>query len=167
MFTVYTPDEIQELLVAGSKSKKAIQTSQEDKLLHSIKHVRLFDNIEIEQVLKIVSDVKLNRYKAGDEIDMSGIEAHRIHYVISGAVTLPINNDGEVELGKDQTFGEVGAFTKTYQKKLIGVTEENTVIFSFIINRAGLSKETAESFVKFYESLLTHTVNKLLWFELV
>jgi len=166
MFTVYTPDEIQELLVAGSKSKKAIQASQEEKLFHSIKHVRLFDNIEMEHVLKIVSDVKLNRYNSGDEIDMSGVEAHRIHYVIAGTVTLPIS-DGEVELGKDQTFGEVGAFTKTYQKKIIKVTEDNTMIFSFIINKAGLSRETAESFVKFYDSLLTHTVNKLLWFDML
>lgn len=170
MFTVYTPDEIQEIVTAGSSKKKSSSVSyasQEEKLFYSTKHVRLFDNIEMEYILKIISDVKLGRYQAGDTMDMSGENAQMIHYVMSGCIVMPLEGDTQVELGKDQIFGEVGAFTKTNSQKIISIAEENTMIFSFKINKNELSKDTAEAFVKLYDALLMHTTNKLLWFDLI
>lgn len=167
MFVLYTPEEINELLVAGSKNKKAVPVSQEEKLFHSIKHVRLFDEIEMADTLNIVSDVKINRYKEGDTLVLGGETKERIHYIISGSLFMPINDESHVELGKDQIFGEVSAFTKTATPKNLHIAEDNTMIFSFKINKNGATRDNALSFVKFYETLMRYTTNKLLWFELV
>ncbi len=170
MFTNYTPDEVQEIVTAGSSKKKGASVSyisQEEKLFYATKHVRLFDGIEMEYIQKIVSDVKIDRYQSGDTMDMGGGNTQMIHYVMSGCITMPLEGETQVELGKDQVFGEVGAFTKTNSQKIINIADNNTMIFSFKINKNELSKDTAEAFVKLYEALLMHTTNKLLWFDLI
>lgn len=166
MFVTYTPEEITELLIAGSKNKKAVPASQEEKLFHSIKHVRLFDEIEMSDTLSIISNIKINRYKEGDILELGAETKDRIFYIISGSLYMPISEDNHIELGKDQVFGEVNAFTKTITPKSLSIVEENTMIFSFRINHAALSKDNATSFVKFYEALMVYTTNKLSWFEL-
>jgi len=166
MFVTYTPEEIGELLAAGSKNKKAVVATQEEKLFHSIKHVRLFDEIEMADTLSIISGIKINRYKQGDTLELGAETKDRIFYIISGSLYMPISEDNHIELGKDQLFGEVSAFTKTITLKSLSIVEENTMIFSFRINHTALSKDNAVSFVKFYEALMVYTTNKLSWFEL-
>lgn len=166
MFVTYTPDEVNELLAAGSKNKKAVAVSQEDKLFHSIKHVRLFDDIEMSDTLNIISGIKINRYKNGDVFEIGEDEKDRIYYIISGSLIMPLGEDSHVELGKDQIFGEVSYFTKTATNKSIHVSQDNTMIFSFKINKNGITRDNAEAFAKFYEALFVYTANKLSLFEM-
>ncbi|MGE4398430.1 MAG: hypothetical protein AB7D29_02810 [Campylobacterales bacterium] len=166
MFVAYTPDEVNELIAAGSKNKKAVVASQEDKLFHSIKHVRLFDDIEMTDTLNIVSGIKINRYKSGDVFEIGDDEKERIYYIISGSLIMPLGEDSHVELGKDQVFGEVSYFTKTPIRKSMHVSQDNTMIFSFKINKNGFTRDNAAAFAKFYEALFVYTANKLLWFEM-
>lgn len=166
MFVTYTPEEINELLSAGAKNKKAAPVSKEEKLFHSIKHVRLFDEIEMADTLSIVSNVKINRYKEGDILSLGADTRDRLFYIISGSLFMPISEDNHIELGKDQVFGEVSTFAKTITQKNLQIAEENTMIFSFSINRDALTRDNAPSFVKFYEALMVYTANKLSWFEL-
>lgn len=167
MFTVYTPEEIQEIVTASCTRKKPAKITQEEKLSNTLKHVRLFDTIELTQAQRIMSDPALNRYSAGDTIDMGGDYAQTLQYIISGGVSIPLGSETEVELGKDQIFGEVGAFMKKTQDRIVTVTQDNTMIFSFQINKRELNRDTMEGFVKFYENLLEQTTNKLLWFEII
>lgn len=167
MFVVYTPDEIAELITAGSKNKKAASVSQEEKLFASIKHVRLFDEIELTDTLNIISDIKINRYKDGDTLELGEETKGRIYYIISGSLLMPINDDSHAEIGKDQIFGEVSTFTETAIPKSLHISQDNTMIFSFKINNNNLNKESAASFVKLYETLIQYMSKKLLWFEMV
>jgi hypothetical protein len=40
------------------------------------------------------------------------------------------------------------------------------MIFSFKINRNGVTRDNAFAFITFYEELIRYTANKLLWFEM-
>ncbi len=166
MFVVYTQEEISELIAAGSKNKKVAAVSQEDKLFHSIKHVRLFDDIEMANTLSIASEIKINRYKAGDIFSIGVDDGYRIYYIISGSLIMPLGQDSQVELAKDQVFGEVGYFTQTPMQKEIQIAEDNTMIFSFKINKSKITKDNAEAFAKFYDVLFRYTATKLSWFEM-
>ena len=167
MFVTYSPEEVAELAVAGSKNKKNIPVSQEEKLFHSIKHVRLFDNIETADVLSVIADVKINRYAANDILEIGGADAKdRIYYIITGSLAMPLDSDNHVELGKDQVFGEVSYFTKTVTHKTLHISEDNTMIFSFKINKNGATRDNSHAFITFYEELIRYTANKLLWFEM-
>lgn len=166
MFVSYTPEEISELMIAGSKNKKVAMATGEEKLFHSIKHVRLFDEIEMSDTLSIAASIKINRYKFDDIIELGEESKDRIFYIISGGVIMPLGEDTHVELGKDQVFGEVGYFTKTSIHKTLQIAHEDTIIFSFKINKNGATKDNAHSFVKFYETLYAYTANKLSWFEM-
>lgn len=167
MFTTYTPAEVAELLLAGSKNKKAAPISQEEKLFGSIKHVRLFDEIDTSDVLSIVKDVKINRFNEGDTMHLGMETKERIYYIITGSILMPIGDESHVEMGKDQIFGEVSAFTKTVLAKTIRIAKNDTMIFSFCINKNMVTRDNARSFAKFYETLLRYSANKLLWFEMV
>jgi CRP-like cAMP-binding protein len=166
VFVKYTPEEIAELVAAGSKNKKNVAATQEEKLFHSIKHVRLFDNIETTDVLNIITDVKIHRYKKDDLLDLGSETKDRIYYIISGTLVMPLSEESHVELGKDQIFGEVNSFTKTNINKRLHITSDNTMIFSFKINKNIPTRESAFAFVKFYEALMAYTANKLSWFEM-
>ncbi len=167
MFVQYTQEEIDELLTAGSKNKKNAPISQEEKLFHSIKHVRLFDDMEMSDILTIIDEVKINKYNIGDIIELNAECKDRIYYIISGAIVMPLQDvESHVELTEAQLFGEVSAFTKTVPHKTLEVTAENTIIFSFQINRAGINQENGMAYAKFYEGLIGYTASKLLWFEL-
>lgn len=166
MFVKYTPEEVAELIVAGSKNKKNVPASQEEKLFHSIKHVRLFDNIETADVLSVITDVKINKYTANTMLELNQETKDRIYYIITGSILMPLGEESHVELNKDQVFGEVSCFTKTMLQKTLQITEDNTVVFSFKINKTGVTKDNAQSFLKFYEELIVYTANKLLWFEM-
>lgn len=166
MFVKYTPEEVAELIVAGSKNKKNVPASQEEKLFHSIKHVRLFDNIEAADVLSIITDVKINKYTANSILELDNSTKDRIYYIITGSLVMPLGEDSHVELTKDQVFGEVSCFTKTPTHKTLHIGEDNTVVFSFKLNKSTMTRDNAPSFLKFYEELIVYTANKLLWFEM-
>lgn len=167
MFVQYTPEEINELITAGSKNKKNAPISQEEKLFHSIKHVRLFDDMEMSDVLSIIGNVKINKYKSGDKIELGIDSKDRIFYVISGLVVMPLQDaDSHVELTEGHIFGETATFTKTVPNKILEVSDDNTIIFSFSINKSGINPNNAVAFVTFYERLTGYMANKLLWFEL-
>lgn len=167
MFVQYTQEEINELITAGSKNKKNAPISQEEKLFHSIKHVRLFDEMEMTDILTIIDEVKINKYSVGDKLELGNDSKDRIFYVISGAIMMPLQDaDSHVELAEGQIFGEAAAFTKTITHKILEVTGDNTIIFSFQINKAGMNQNNATAFVTFYERLMSYVASKLLWFEL-
>jgi len=167
VFITYTPEEVAELLIAGSKNKKAVVSTPEEKLFASIKYVKLFDEIDSADVLSMVKDVQLAKVGFGDILKIGAESKGRIFYIISGAILMPLGEDSQVELGKDQIFGEVGAFGGGFSHKELHVMEEKTVIFSFKIKKSGLNRHNAEAFVRLYERILSISCNKLSWFEMI
>jgi hypothetical protein len=167
LFVEYTSEEIKELLDAGSKIKKALPPTQEEKLFHSIKHVRLFDDMSMADIFTIIDDVKINKYSNGDTFELNDECKGRIFYVISGNIIMPLQSmDSHVEFSEAQIFGEVATFTGVTLPKIMEVSSDNTIVFSFLINKNNLGDKTARAFVKFYEELLGYMGNKLAWFEL-
>ena len=156
MFVEYTESEVQRLHQA-LKSKKEISlkkivhqkvidakyhdlSENNKKLVQIIKKVKLFANLDERLVLEIIKMPQFIHYTKADVVIDKNITSKSIFYILNGSCK-KIYYDSKGHLLNSvfmtsEIFNEAVALTNIKEKKIVYANEDNTTIFSFLLNES-------------------------------
>ena len=103
-----------------------------NQLLHFSKNIKMFNGISKEEIIHIVENVEFTKYPVNECALKEGVPNKKMHYIISGELSVLSQNKIVAILKTGDVFGEISAFFET---KPIATLKANkpTVVISFDI----------------------------------
>jgi len=139
-------------------------TQAQKSLLKIKSRFALFDNLSDADVIAIMNNILISKYKNGEKIFTIGTTGKDVFFIVQGTVSVFVGVGGDIEvatLKKTQFFGEMAYIMNEPRTATIKASSDIVLLLSFSINPK-IEQGTEIAYMKFYNN-----INKMLAQKLV
>ncbi|WP_373073525.1 cyclic nucleotide-binding domain-containing protein [Sulfurimonas sp.] len=139
----YTVDDVEEFLEITQNEESRVDTEIMQKLLSVQNKIKIFKNIDPNELKVVVYDLKFLRYNYKDHILEQGSQSSDIYYLIDGEcqVFKDKYQIGEIEPGS--SFGESGAIFGKKRNATVICSSKTASLLSFKIDQENFDFSSA------------------------
>lgn len=129
LFTKYSDDEIAYIKSLTPKNIDTLDKAMQ-KLVNMKQRIHIFDDINVDELEKIVENVNFRRYKNKEYVIREGESSKELFILLKGSCQVVINKHPIGLLGTGQVFGEVAAVFGTMRNASVVSISDNTLVLS-------------------------------------
>ena len=157
--TMYTVEEIEEFLRINAEEDFSDSETM-TKLLSVQDKIKIFRDIEPNELKSIVYDLKFMRYKFKDHVVEQEAQSDIIYFIIDGECQVFHNKYKIGELHPGSSFGESGAIFGTKRNATVVCSSKTATLLAFKIDQENLDF-SAKALAILYKNLAAEINYKL------